>query len=430
MIELFESAIWAIDPRYFAQHERIILKMIETGHVDSALVEKRLESRPVMQIAVVGSGSAGLVAMATASLASSSADKGTQVAVIPLQGPVTKNGGYCSYGSKDIIAWLDKANANADISAIVLHTDSPGGAVDGTEALANTIRNSRKPVVAFVDGLAASAAYWASSQAAEIYISSGTTAWAGSIGTLIQHVDRSGQLAAMGMKVTYITADRSTDKVKGNGTEPLNEEVISMFKADLNTINDTFIAAVEKGRGDRLGTKEDVFTAKVYNGKDAIKHGLVDKVGSLQDAIRAAAKLANNPNSNHKSSSNSKNSEMSKFPKLASLFGFAPSASAEVTAETEVTEANAATAEQAIAALETRATTAEANLATAQASVQTLTTAKTELETKVAQLETWKKNAGSVVPKTQDELNKTETPAAEKAPWEVAADKFRDQITS
>jgi len=237
------------------------------------------------------------------------------------------------------------------------------------------------------------------------------------------------------MKVTYITADRSTDKVKGNGTEPLNEEVIAMFKSDLNTINDTFITAVEKGRGDRLGSKEDVFTAKVYNGKDAIKHGLVDKVGSLQDAIRAAAKLANNPNSNHKSSSNPKNSQMLTFPKLAGLFGFAPSANADTTAEAVVTPEAAAAAEGALTALETRATTAEANLATAQSSlataqttIQNLTEAKTELETKVTQLETWKKNAGTVVPKTEDELNKMEVTTAEKAPWEVAADNFNKSV--
>lgn len=426
MLEILESPIWAIDPRYFAQHERIIHAMIERG-ADADLIEKQKANRPVMRVAVIGSAGHGADAVsymvATAAASKSGAAK---VAVIPLAGPVSKNGGMCSYGSKDIIAWIDKANTDPEVSAIVLETDSPGGAVDGTEALANAVKNSGKPIVGFIDGLAASAAYWAISQTSQIYISSATTAWAGSIGTLIRHVDSSEALAKSGQKVTYITADRSTHKVLGNGTEPLTEEALAYFKADLNAINDTFVAAVEAGRGEKLTAKDDVFSAKIYNGQQAIKNGLVDKVGTLQDAILYASKLAKS--SAKPNSTANKNSEMLQFPKFASLLGFKPSADASAP-DQEVTEDNLATAESAIAALETERDNALEAQRAAEAQITTLTTQKTALQARVDQLEAWKKESTQLTPKAADELNKAETPSTAKTAYEIEADKFREQVT-
>ncbi len=429
MLEILESPVWAIDHRYVAQNASFINAMMESGNVDLALIEKRKESRPVMQIAVVGPGTDAMVSAVTMlAAASAGAGKvsGSKVAVIPLEGPVMKNGGMCSYGSKDIIAWVDKANADADVSSIVLVTDSPGGQVDGTEAMANAIKNSAKPVVAYIDGLAASAAYWAVSQASHIFISSGTTAWAGSIGSLIRHVDSSQALAQSGQKVTYITADRSTHKVLGNGTEPLTEEAIAYYKSDLNTVNDTFISAVESGRGDKLTNKEEVFSAKIYNGKQAIKLGLVDKVGTLNDAIRHAAKLSKTANLNS-TGNNSKQSSMSTFPKLASLLGFGTPAAAS--ADAEITDANASAAESALTALESRASVAEAALVAANATIATLTSEKAGLAAKVTQLEAWKKESAGVEAKTEDESNKIEAAVeTELTPWEKEVAAFKKSL--
>jgi len=83
---------------------------------------------------------------------------------------------------------IQQADNNPNISAIVLHIDSPGGTVDGTEALANIIRNTNKPVVAFADGLMASAALWIGSAANEI-IASTDTDEIGSVGVIMRFAD-------------------------------------------------------------------------------------------------------------------------------------------------------------------------------------------------------------------------------------------------
>ncbi|WP_147275644.1 S49 family peptidase [Adhaeribacter pallidiroseus] len=448
MIELLEQSVWAIDPRYVAQHESIISKMFSSGSADVAALEKAKSMRPTMQVAVIGAGEIGCSILSfEAAAGRSAASQEQRVAVIPLVGPVMKNGNMCAYGSKDVIAWVEQANADASISAMVLLVDSPGGAVDGTEALGAAISASAKPIVGYVDGLAASAAYWAISQTSEIFISSRTTAWAGSIGTLIKHMDISKNLEAQGVKVTYITADRSTDKVKGNSTEPLSEEAIADFKADLNSINDTFISTVKAGRGAKI-TSEEVFTAKVYNGKDAIKLGLVDKVGSLQDAVSRAAKLAKTP-AQSQNSNNSQKSDMLKFPKLASLLGLAPSAAVEgtevdatteavvdqVTADADLTDVQAQAAESALAALETERDAAldkvaglEATIATLTGEKTALTTDKADLQAKLTTLEQWKANAAKPGAKAEDTLTNPVADAAPKAPWELEADKYKAEL--
>ncbi|MVN79338.1 hypothetical protein GO988_23660, partial [Hymenobacter sp. HMF4947] len=221
--------------------------------------------------------------------AGSATTSGSKVAVIPVQGTVQKRGGYCSLGTKDLVAQIAAANRDPEISAIVLDIDSPGGQVDGTEEFAQAVALSQKPVVAYIDGLGASAAYWIASQASFIYINSASTGYAGSLGVLCMSIDQSAFLEKQGVKVEILRSTRAVDKAKMNPVEPLSDDVRAAVQADLDQIGETFIAAVEKGRAGKLSTKEDVFTGKVYRGSDAKKHGLVDAIGSLQDAVNKAA---------------------------------------------------------------------------------------------------------------------------------------------
>jgi protease-4 len=224
--------------------------------------------------------------------ASSANTSGSKVAVLPIQGTVQKRGGYCSLGTKDLVAQLDAANRDPEISAIVLDIDSPGGQVDGTEELAFAVASSSKPVVAYIDGLGASAAYWIASQASHIFINSASTGYAGSLGVLCMSVFQGAFLEKQGIKVEILRSTRATDKARMNPVEEMSADVRAAVQADLDQIGETFIESVQKGRAGKLSTKEDVFTGKVYKGSDAKKHGLVDAIGSLQDAVNHAAKLA------------------------------------------------------------------------------------------------------------------------------------------
>jgi protease-4 len=190
------------------------------------------------------------------------------------------------------MSMLTAALRDPEISAIVLDIDSPGGQVDGTEEFAQAIRNAGKPVVAYIDGLGASAAYWIAAQCAFIYINSASTGYAGSLGVLCMSIFQGAFLEKQGIKVEILRSTRAVDKARLNPVEALTDEVRASVQADLDQIGETFIAAVESGRAGKLSTKEDVFTGKVYKGSDAKKYGLVDAIGSLQDAVNKAAQLA------------------------------------------------------------------------------------------------------------------------------------------
>jgi len=152
------------------------------------------------------------------------ADVDGKVAVIPVYGVLAQkmdfmsamSGGTSYAGIKKA---LHSALANEDVKAVVLDIDSPGGTVPGTDELASEIRAIRggeKPIIAQVNSLAASAAYWIASAADEIVVT--PSGRAGSIGVYTAHDDLSAALEKRGIKRTYISAGKH--KVDGNETEP------------------------------------------------------------------------------------------------------------------------------------------------------------------------------------------------------------------
>ncbi|TPE43966.1 S49 family peptidase [Pontibacter mangrovi] len=438
-----DTRAWALESRYFSQVEATVLRLVQEGSISTEnFTSQKKEDLPLPTVQGVAADTVSAATPFAVFEAASgdlnyNSEQEVKVALIPVRGAMTKYGGMCSYGTKDIRSWLASAVNNPNIGAIVLVGDTPGGAVDGTEDLAADIKKARetKPVVGFIDGLVASAGYWVFSQADHIFINSETTSWVGSIGTLCVHVNQSEFLKRQGLEVTYITADKSVDKVKGNSMSALDEEALAMFKADLNTINETFLSTVKAGRGSKLADEKQWGTAKVFNGKDGKALGLVDAIGSLEDAIRKAAQLAQaKPSSSRKPKSNH-NSEM-KFESFKSNY---PMLSAALTAmgifsaSTEsvaVDEQFLANAEAAVAAAQAATATAEAaqkvaedKLTTATASVDSLTTERDGLKEQVSTLETWKKEAEGKKSPKEDESNSQGAKAM--SPYNAYAQRFK-----
>lgn len=215
--------------------------------------------------------------------------KSGNVAIIPIIGTMTRYGGLCSYGTEDIATWIIEAN-NADyVSAIVLEINSGGGQVDGTELLASVVKQSKKPVVSYVAGMSASAAYWVASQTKEIIMESDVTSEVGSIGVLAMHVDMSKFYEKEGYKIKIIRSEGSQDKALFNGVEQLTPELEASVRQELSVIRDRFISTVKSGRPK---IADDVFTGKMYTGKEAIKKGMADRIGFLGDAVYRADLLA------------------------------------------------------------------------------------------------------------------------------------------
>jgi protease-4 len=217
-----------------------------------------------------------------------------EVQLARLEGPLMKYN-YCgSLGMEAIQQGLRAANADETVKSIVLLIDSPGGTVDGTHNLAKEIKASKKPVVAFVNGMMCSAAYWIGSSATEIVAddaNNGYNAIIGSIGTMAMWKDKTQAEEAAGIKTNVVFATKSTRK--GAYAQELKSGNYDRLVKELDNLNGTFLAAVKENRNGKLQLQdEDVLEGDVYNAKDALRYGLIDKISNLNYAIKRSLQLA------------------------------------------------------------------------------------------------------------------------------------------
>ena len=208
-------------------------------------------------------------------------------AIIPIIGSLAKDGDWFGPGMRDIGALVEVAAADPKIRSILLHINSPGGTVDGTLELAEAVKAAAaiKPVVAYNDGLMASAAYWIGSQATRIVAA--PMGEVGSIGTLMVHADYSVQLEQDGIHVEILRATGSPDKAKPNMVEPLDEDARADVTAVLDEFNTRFHDAV---RAARPKVSDKALTGKVYTAESA-PTGLIDQIGTFKAAIEVASLL-------------------------------------------------------------------------------------------------------------------------------------------
>jgi signal peptide peptidase SppA len=213
------------------------------------------------------------------------------VAILPIVGSLVNRGAWIGANSglvsyEGIATQLREAQADPEVRAILLDIDSPGGEATGMFATANLVRavNEVKPVVAFVNDVAASAAYGIASAAREIVVS--PTSMVGSIGVVLTHLDRSGELEDRGVKPTLIHA--GAHKIDGNPFGPLSDEVRADLQAEVLKIYDQFVGLVAEGRAGRISaTAIRATEARTYLGADAIAQGLADRMASLDEVIAA-----------------------------------------------------------------------------------------------------------------------------------------------
>jgi signal peptide peptidase SppA len=193
-------------------------------------------------------------------------------------------------GYNDLAADLEDALAKADVHAIALVFDSPGGEVSGAFELAERIYAARghKPIVAVADGMAASAAYLAASAADEVVVSA--TSYVGSIGVVMRHVDFSRALANDGITVSHIFAGEH--KIDGNPYQPLPDAVRNALQADIEGLYQMFVQAVAKHRGlDEQAVRDT--RAGVYRGVAAVAARLADRIGTVDAVVAELAARRN-----------------------------------------------------------------------------------------------------------------------------------------
>jgi len=215
------------------------------------------------------------------------------VAVIDLAGVMTKEAGWWSWffsgaSTSERRAALRQAEEDSEVKAILLRIDSPGGEVAGTVDLAEEVQRvgKEKRVVAFVEDMACSAAYWVASQASEV-VANNAAATVGSIGVVMAVRDSSEAAKSYGVKVHLV----KTGTFKGAGwpgTE-VTEEHLAQWQAEIDAIFSEFVDAVADGR--KLKRKEVLALAdgRCFDAKLAMSSGLVDRIDSFDNTLAALA---------------------------------------------------------------------------------------------------------------------------------------------
>lgn len=212
------------------------------------------------------------------------------VAVIPVRGIISKRMNLLSSFSggtstEQLTEQVRLAVNDDDASAIVLDIDSPGGSVYGVQELADEIYRARdiKPIVAVVNPQAASAAYRIASAATEVsIIPSGD---AGSIGVVAMHVDQSRFDEQKGFKVSYIAAGKY--KTEGNPHEPIGDEALAFLQERVDEYYEEFVSAVARYRNVAVAAVENTHgQGRVYGSRQAMQVGMVDRIETMDDAIR------------------------------------------------------------------------------------------------------------------------------------------------
>jgi protease-4 len=210
------------------------------------------------------------------------------VAIIPIRSEILKYDQPCGpRGTQSILTDVKSADQNPNIKSIVLVVDSPGGQVTGTDLLAEAIKNSVTPVVAYIEGMAASAAYWIISGALKIIASSDLDR-IGSIGTMLMVEDLQPSLEALGVKFHEVYATLSVDKNK-DFNQVLDGNYEPYQKNVLDVINRKFLSFIKTNRP---AVEDSTLTGKIYFAPQAIALGLIDEIGSLDYAISAASALS------------------------------------------------------------------------------------------------------------------------------------------
>ena len=210
------------------------------------------------------------------------------VAVIRIDGVIAGTGDYYSgYITPDFFHdQFDQALEDPSVKAIVLRVDSPGGTVAASEEFSSYVESADKPVVVSTGDVNASGAYMISSQADEIWALPGSAI--GSIGVISQIPNASGLLEKLGVEFQVITAGENKDT--GSVFRPLTDEERSLIQGQVDEVYEQFIDIVAKGRGMERSKVEELATGWTWSGEKAKTLGLVDRIGTHQDALDAAAK--------------------------------------------------------------------------------------------------------------------------------------------
>jgi signal peptide peptidase SppA len=295
--------LWAVEETRFMQMFDRVSKIDLGQHVRLQLQVESENSDPKQSKAAYEAGM-----LSATGVRKPAAAEEKNVAVIDVSGTLMKRGSSLSASSSLIrLRQSIRSAANDEtVGAILLRIDSPGGTTAGTADLAKEVSAAaqKKPCVAFVEDLCASAAYWVGSQCQKIFAND-ATAMIGSIGTFIGLYDYSANAAMNGVKAVVIKT--GSHKAAGFAGTEITAEQQAHFQSLVDSTQVEFTAAVASGRNIPLAKAEELADGRVHLAGDALKMGLIDGIQSFDATL---AQLQVQAASSSSSRTNNQNSSL------------------------------------------------------------------------------------------------------------------------
>jgi len=193
--------------------------------------------------------------------------------------------------SENIVRQIKKYRETTSVKGIVLRVESPGGGVSASQEIYEEVKKTRdsgKPVVVSMGSVAASGGYYVSCGATKIVANPGTVT--GSIGVISQFMNFNQLMGKVGVRTTTVKSGKFKDT--GNPYREMTEEEKKYFQETIDEVYQQFLAVVEKERKLSPEAAKKLADGRIFTGKKAYEVGLVDTLGTYEDAIALAAHLA------------------------------------------------------------------------------------------------------------------------------------------
>jgi protease-4 len=206
---------------------------------------------------------------------------GDKIAVVDIKGVITS--------SRGIVEQIERLKENNDVKAIILRINSPGGGVGPSQEIYREVLKAKekKKIIASMESVAASGGYYVACASDVIVANPGTIT--GSIGVVMEFSNVEDLLKKIGLRSYVIKSGKHKDI--GSPLRNMTSEEKAILQGVIDSVHNQFVRAVAEGRDMEERKVRQIADGRIFSGEQAKDLGLVDRLGSLQDAIEIAAEM-------------------------------------------------------------------------------------------------------------------------------------------
>ena len=263
---------------------------LASGLVDALMTRSELVEKLCTLAGVESEEKLKLIPFADYALAKVSPVLKPNVAIIYADGEIVDAEDYMNIDGDRFVREINKAANDNSIKAVVLRVNSPGGSVSASVKIRTALDSlqAKKPLVASFGNYAASGGYWISNGCEKIYADANTVT--GSIGVFSMIPEFSKVTKKVGVNFETVGSNKHSDMF--SLMRPFDKTELDYMQASVEDIYESFVNLVADGRKMAPSAVDEIAQGRVWMGSDALGIGLVDEIGTLQDALVYAASLA------------------------------------------------------------------------------------------------------------------------------------------